>query len=280
MAKIALVADSTADLPEDVRKEWDIHVIPLKVRFGSEEYLDHEITSEEFYRRLEEADELPRTSQPSPEEFMSLYEELLQDYQEIISVHLSSALSGTLNAANIAKERLKAKVHIVDSKTISLGFGLMVVDIARRIQEGMDSVQIMGSLSKVRQNIETLFTLNTLEYLQKGGRIGRVQGFLGSVLNIKPVVRVGDDGVYQTYGNARSQKKALDLIVSAVDKLAEGRKKVHLVVGHGAGLQAAKYLQEALESALQIKTGLFTQVGPVIGVHTGPGTVGAAVQFE
>lgn len=211
---------------------------------------------------------------------MSLYEELLQDYQEIISVHLSSALSGTLNAANIAKERLKAKVHIVDSKTISLGFGLMVVDIARRIQEGMDSVQIMGGLSKVRQNIETLFTLNTLEYLQKGGRIGRVQGFLGSVLNIKPVVRVGDDGVYQTYGNARSQKKALDLIVSAVDKLAEGRKKVHLVVGHGAGLQAAKYLQEALENALQIKTGLFTQVGPVIGVHTGPGTVGAAVQFE
>ena len=280
MAKIALVADSTADLPEDLRKKWNIHVIPLKVRFGSEEYYDHEITSEEFYRRLEEADELPKTSQPSPEEFMNLYRELLGDYQEVISVHLSSALSGTLNAANIAKERLKANIHIVDSKTISLGFGLMVVDIARRIREGMDSVQIIDGMSKVRQNIETLFTLNTLEYLQKGGRIGRVQGFLGSVLNIKPVVRVGDDGVYQTYGNARSQRKALDLIVSAFDKLAQGRKKVSLAVGHGGALQAGEYLQEALENALQIKTSLFAQVGPVIGVHTGPGTVGAAVQFE
>lgn len=281
MAKIALVADSTADLPEDLRKEWGIHVIPLKVRFGSEEYFDHEITSEEFYRRLETADELPMTSQPSPEEFMNLYKELLGEYQEIISVHLSSALSGTLNAAHIAKERLKAKIHIVDSKTISLGFGLMVMDIARRIREGMDSAQIVEGLSKVRENIETLFTLNTLEYLQKGGRIGRVQGFLGSVLNIKPVVRVGDDGVYQTYGNARSQRKALDLIVSAFDTLAAaGRKKVSLVVGHGGALQAGKYLQEALENALQIKTTLFTQVGPVIGVHTGPGTVGAAVQFE
>ena len=280
MAKIALVADSTADLPEDLRKKWNIHVIPLKVRFGSEEYYDHEITSEEFYRRLEEADELPKTSQPSPEEFMNLYRELLGDYQEVISVHLSSALSGTLNAANIAKERLKANIHLVDSKTISLGFGLMVVDIARRIREGMDSVQIIDGMSKVRQNIETLFTLNTLEYLQKGGRIGRVQGFLGSVLNIKPVVRVGDDGVYQTYGNARSQRKALDLIVSAFDKLAQGRKKVSLAVGHGGALQAGKYLQEALQNALQIKTSLFAQVGPVIGVHTGPGTVGAAVQFE
>ena len=280
MAKIALVADSTADLPEGLRKKWNIHVIPLKVRFGSEEFYDHEITSEEFYRRLEEADELPKTSQPSPEEFMNLYRELLGDYQEVISVHLSSALSGTLNAANIAKERLKANIHIVDSKTISLGFGLMVVDIARRIREGMDSVQIIDGMSKVRQNIETLFTLNTLEYLQKGGRSGRVQGFLGSVLNIKPVVRVGDDGVYQTYGNARSQRKALDLIVSAFDKLAQGRKKVSLAVGHGGALQAGKYLQEALENALQIKTSLFAQVGPVIGVHTGPGTVGAAVQFE
>ncbi|MDD4569602.1 MAG: DegV family protein [Tepidanaerobacteraceae bacterium] len=280
MNRIALVTDSTADLTEEIKNEYDIHVVPLKVRFKDQEYFDYEITSEEFYRRLAQESQLPITSQPSPEDFSNIYHELLKDHDEIISIHISSGLSGTLNAANLAKEGLNGRIHIIDSKTISLGIGLMVAEAARNIREGLSALQVVDGLSKVRKNIETLFTLNTLEYLQKGGRIGKVQGIVGSLLNIKPVVRVGDDGIYHTYGKTRSQERALDSIVQAFRDLARGRKHIRLAVAHGAAQQAGLYLKEALENALQLKTSVFTQVGPVIGVHTGPGTIGAAVQFE
>lgn len=280
MNRIALVTDSTADLTDEIKNKYDIHVVPLKVRFKEQEYFDYEITSEEFYRRLAQENELPITSQPSPEDFSNIYRTLLKEYDEIISIHISSGLSGTLNAANLAKEGLGDRIHIIDSKTISLGIGLMVTEAAKNIREGLSALQIVEGLSKVRKNIETLFTLNTLEYLQKGGRIGKVQGIVGSLLNIKPVIRVGDDGIYHTYGKTRSQERALDSIVQAFRDLAGGRKYMRLAVAHGAAQQAGLYLKEALENALQLKTSIFTQVGPVIGVHTGPGTIGAAVQFE
>ncbi len=280
MKKIALVTDSTADLTEEIKNKYNIHVVPLKVRFEDKEYLDSELTSDEFYEKLKQAKQLPVTSQPSPEDFSKLYRELLKDYEEIISIHISSGLSGTVNAANIAKQSLNGKIHIVDSKTISLGIGLMVLEAARNISEGFSAMQIVEGISKVRRNIETLFTLNTLEYLQKGGRIGKVQGIVGSLLNIKPVIRVGDDGIYHTYKKARSQERALNSIVQAFKELAKGRKQIRLAVAHGAAHQAGIYLKEALENAFQLKASIFTQVGPVIGVHTGPGTIGAAVQFE
>jgi len=156
----------------------------------------------------------------------------------------------------------------------------MLMEAARNIKEGQDVTWILNNLAKARKNIETLFTLNTLEYLQKGGRIGRVQGYMGTLLNIKPIIRVGDDGVYHTYGKALSQKRALDSVVQAFRDLSKGRKPIGLVIAHGAAQQAGSYLRETLENAFQLQTTAFTQVGPVIGVHTGPGTVGAAVQFE
>lgn len=280
LKKIALVTDSTADLSKDILEEHDIHVIPLKVRFGHREYLAHEMESEEFYHLLSEAEELPQTSQPTPEDFDQLYRELLKDYEEIVSIHISSGLSGTLNAARLAKENLQARIQIVDSKSISLGMGLMVIEAAKQIKEGLDSLQIVDKLIETRKNIETLFTLDTLEYLQKGGRIGKVSGILGSLLNVKPIIRVGDDGIYHTYTKARNQRKALKSIVTAIDEMTRGRKRIKLAVAHGDALAACEYLKGCMESAFDLKTDIFTQVGPIIGVHTGPGTVGAAVQFE
>lgn len=280
MNKIALVTDSTADLPQEIREEYDIHVVPLKVRFKDKEYLDYEIAGDKFYELLSRSDELPTTSQPSPEDFRKLYEKLFEEYDEIISIHISSGLSGTLNSASIAAEKFGNKVHIVDSKTISLGIGLMTMEAAEIIRSGIDTAKIIDGLSEVRKNIELLFTLNTLEYLRKGGRIGRVQGMMGTLLNIKPIVRVGDDGIYQTYGKARSQEKALKTIVQAFEDMSRLKKCKTLVVAHGAAEDAGLYLKKALEDALGIKAKIFTQVGPIIGVHTGPGTVGAAVRFE
>lgn len=280
MKKIALVTDSTADLTEEMKAEGDTYVIPLRVIFGEEEFLDGELTSEEFFKRLANAQELPRTSQPSPEEFFNLYSKLLSEYQEVISIHISSGLSGTYNAARLAKDKIKGKIHLIDSKTISLGVGLMITEATKLIREGIDSVHIVEKLGKVRNNVETLFTLNTLEYLQKGGRIGRVHSLMGSFLNIKPIIRVGDDGIYQSYGKARSQEKALRNIVEAFQELSKGRKHIRFGVAHGAASQAGAYLREAMENAFQMPATIYTQVGPVIGVHTGPGTIGAAIQYE
>lgn len=280
MKKIALVTDSTADLTEEIKKKYDIHAVSLNVRFEDREFTDNELTSDEFYRRLKEAKKLPTTSQPSPKEFNSLYNKLLEDYHEIISIHLSSGLSGTVNAANLAREGLKGKVHIIDSKNISVGIGLLVMEAARNIRKGLGISQIIDRISKARDNIEMLFTLDTLEYLQKGGRIGKVQGFMGTLLNIKPIIRVGDDGIYHTYGKVRGRKKAIDGIVQAFKKLSKGRKQINLAVSHGAAEQVGLHLKQALEDTFELKTTLFSQVGPVIGVHTGPGAIGAAIQFE
>jgi EDD domain protein, DegV family len=280
MKRIALVTDSTADITQEMKEECDIHIIPLKVRFGEAEYSDEELTSEEFYQYLRTEQELPKTSQPSPEEFGHLYSKLLEEYHEVISVHLSSALSGTFNAAYLAKEKFKQKIHLVDSKTISLGMGLMMMEAAANIKEGRDTAWIQDNLTKARKNIETLFTLNTLEYLQKGGRIGKVQGFMGSLLNIKPIIRVGDDGIYHSYGKAHSQKRALDGIVQAFRDLTKGRRPIRLVIAHGSAEQVGLYLKELLENAFQLQATVFTHVGSVVGAHTGPGTVGAAIQFE
>lgn len=280
MEKIALVTDSTADLTKEMQKELNVHVIPLKLRFEDDEFNDSEMASEEFYKRLATSNSLPKTSQPSPDDFVRFYQQLLKDNDEILSIHLSSGLSGTLNSAHIAKEKLKANIHIVDSKTISLGIGLMMIEAAELIKKGLKIPEILDKLSTARNNIETLFTLNTLEYLHKGGRIGKVPNLLGSLLNIKPIVRVNENGIYVPQGIARSQGRALKSIVNSFRDLARGRKPLRLVVAHGAAYQAGIDLKTALETAFNLKASTFTQVGPVIGVHTGPGTVGAAIQFS
>lgn len=280
MKRIALVTDSTIDFTEEMVKEHDVHIIPLKILFGEKEYLDGEMKSDEFYQKLDQAKELPKTSQPSPEEFSKLYTRLLEEYQEIISIHISSELSGTLNSARLAAERLKTKIHLIDTKTISLGVGMMMLEASKYIKEGLEAIHIVEKLAQIRSNVETLFTLNTLEYLQKGGRIGRVQGIMGQFFNIKPVIRVGDDGVYHTLGKARSQEKALKSIVESYKEFAKGRKFIRFGVAHGAAHEAGLYLKEAMENAFGMQSAIFTQVGPVIGVHTGPGTIGAAMQYE
>lgn len=280
LKKIALVTDSTADLTEEIVREHQVHVIPLKVLFGDKEYVDGEIKSDDFYKMLEESTVLPTTSQPSPADFHQFYEKLLGEYQEIISIHISSNLSGTLNAAKVAAEKFNEKIHLVDSKTISLGLGMMVAEASKWIKEELEASAILDKLSKARNNIETLFTLNTLEYLQKGGRIGKVEGLVGTFLNIKPVIRVGDDGIYHTYCKARGQEKAIRNLAEAFQNLSKGRKALKLAVAHGAAMQASLHLKEAFENAFHMPVTIMTQVGPVIGVHTGPGTIGAAVQYE
>lgn len=280
MKKIALVTDSTADLTPELVREWNIHVMPLKVIFQEKQFLDGELSPEEFYSRLAQATDLPKTSQPSPDEFATLYRHVLEKFDEVISIHISAGLSGTLNAAHVAKDKFKDRIHLVDSRSISLGIGQLVLDAATSIKEGLDVQAILARIDRARERMETIFTLDTLEYLHKGGRIGKVQGLLGSLLNIKPIIRVNDQGVYVPVAKTRSREKALEGIIKSLERSANGRAVQMLAVAHGAAREAGILLKEELEKAFKIKASMFTQVGPVIGVHTGPGTVGASVVFK
>lgn len=277
--RVALVTDTTADLPPHLLKKWDVQVLPLKISFGNQQFLDNEMTSEDFYARLAAGPELPTTSQPSPEDFIALYKKVLAENDELISIHISAGLSGTLNSANLAAEYFPGRVHLVDSRSISLGIGQQVQVAAEGIREGLSVAAVLTRIAKLRENMETLFTLDTLEYLHKGGRIGLVKGLLGSLLKIKPIIRVNDQGIYVTAGIARSRESALTAIVTDLEQAAAGRKVRALAVAHGAAPEAAAKLQAMIEERFQVQTSLFAQVGPVIGVHTGPGTVGASLVF-
>ncbi len=280
MKQIALVTDSTSDIPASIKEKLNVTVIPLQIVFDNKIYSDGiDLTSDNFYKLLQESPVLPKSSQPTPEDFINVYTKLLEQYKEVLSIHISSGLSGTLNAAHLAKQKLEDRIHIVDSKSISLGIGLLVNEAARHIKEGLSAKEIVNKLQSVRKNSETLFTLNTLEYLHKGGRIGKVSSLMGSMLNIKPIIRVNEDGIYVPYGKVRSQNKALKYITESFQELAKGRKAINMAVAHGAAHEAGLKLKEMLENAFSANA-TFTQVGPVIGVHTGPGTIGAAIQFE
>lgn len=275
--RIAIVTDSTADITPSQAKKLGITIIPLTVNFGMQQYRDGiEISSEEFYPMLAASTTLPTSSQPSPAEFKEIYERLLQDHDSIISIHISTGLSGTISSALTAQEMVQGNIYIVDSKSISLGIGLIVLEAIDMAAQGLTAEQIVAELESVRKRTEVMFTLDTLEYLHKGGRIGKVAAVMGALLNIKPIVRVVD-GIYIPVGKVRRQEQALQEIVHQFQALATGKQIKRIVVAHGAAEKAAKQLAAKLKQAFDRDPDMFVPVGPVIGVHTGPGTVGAAI---
>jgi len=278
--KICLVTDSTADLTPLQAQELQATVQPLYVVWGDKMYRDGiDITPDAFYTQLKASSTSPTTSQPSPGEFMELYNGLFaQGCETIISLHISASLSGTCQAARQATEQMPDKdIRVVDSRSISIGIGLQVRAAAAAMAEGRSIDEILAAIDVCRRNHELLFTLNTLEYLARGGGIGKAKSLLGSLLNIKPIIRV-DDGAYVDAGKARSQKQALTQIVGLFQELAQGRRVKRMAVGAGAAEEAGQILKGELAKAFGIEPAL-SHVGPVVGVHTGPGTVGAAVEY-
>lgn len=275
MSNIAVVTDSTSDIPRTLAEQLGITVISLSVVHEGVVYRDGiDITPEQFYSMLEKAKELPTSSQPSPKQFIDVYKPLIESGKEILSFHISKGLSSTVDAARLAAEQLAPdRIHVVDTRSISFGIALQAIEAARLAAQEICASSILERLLRLKEQSEVLFSLDTLHYLHKGGRIGKVSSLLGNLLNIKPIVRV-EDGIYVPVGKVRSVKHAL---AGMVDYLAQkfGRNKVLIGVGHGQGLSYAKCLLELAMSRLNIaEEPVLFEVGPVIGVHTGPGTVG------
>lgn len=279
MSDTAIVTDSTSDLSQATAAQHGITVIPLHVLHRGKGYRDGvDITPDEFYPLLQSGDELPKTSQPTPLQFREVYSSLLDQGKDVLSFHISRGLSSTVDTARAVVERLsRGRIHVVDSGFLSYGLAFQAVEAARLASEGHSVAVILERVSRLREQMEMLFTLETMHYLYKGGRIGRVSSVMGSILGIKPVVRV-EDGVYVPAGKARSMKQALSSIVDFLQKTYK-RQKVIAAIGHGQGAQYAAMLGEMVASRLNLsEKPLSFKVGPVIGVHTGPGTVGLAVR--
>jgi DegV family protein with EDD domain len=273
-----IVSDSAVDLPEEMFVQLGIERIPLLITFGTEALRSGiDIQAEEFYRRLvANRDNLPTTSQPSVGEFVDLYRRVGQTDKDIISVHISTGLSGTLNAATqAAKQCPELNITLINTKTLSAAEGFQVVAVAQAIRRGYSVEQIVKRAQDVGNQTDIFFTLDTLHYLQKGGRIGRVQAMAGALLNLKPVITVDKGpGTYITVGKGRSMSQSIALIADQVyEKMKNRPAWVHVL--HTNSPDQAQALHELILTRMPKASLTRGQIVPVLGVHTGPGCVGA-----
>jgi len=271
---VRIVTDSTADLSEEVVKRYNITVVPLKVIFDRETLLDGvDIKPEGFFRR-QVAGELSSTSQPSPAEFIDCYRPLAQDGNEIISIHISGLLSGTVQSANLAKTMMNyPSIEVVDSQVTSLALGMMVVNLAREAQAGKSKEELLGMITEMRQNMRIYFMVDTLEYLQRGGRIGKAQALLGSLLNIKPILQLKKGQIYP-FEKVRGRSRALSRLVSIVEEEYGKGARLQCSIVHGDFLEGVEEVRAKVEKTFDCKSLVTGHIGPVIGTHTGPGLVG------
>ena len=274
-----IVTDCAADMPTEELEKLGITLAPLFIQFPEGEVNSADITADAFYDRLEAMrPQIPTTAMPSTGLFAEIYRKLAQAEKKILSIHISSGLSGTINAAIEGGEQAKpeAEVSFWDTLTLSGGERFQVMAAALANKAGWTFDAIKARMERIREKTEVIYTLDTLEYLARGGRIGRVQAIAGALLNLKPVIRVDTDGKYSTVAKGRSIGKSLSIIV---DHLVEkyGKTPLWVNVLHGRFADKADELSKELQSNLNIAKMEMMRISPVLGVHTGPGIVGAAV---
>jgi DegV family protein with EDD domain len=275
-----IVTDCAADLTKNEVEALDINVAPLFIQFPEGEINSNDITPDDFYQRLKNlAPRIPTTAQPSSGIFTSIYKKLVNIGDNVISIHISSGLSGTIESARIGAAQLPEEfVEIVDSMTLSGGQRFQVLAAAMAASAGKNKEFILERLSKIREATEVIYTLETLEYLQRGGRIGRVQALAGTLLHIKPIIRVEkSDGKYSTVGKERTLLKALDAITDHIVNVYGKETPLWVSVLHGQLAEQAHILAELVQKKVNVSKLEILRISPVLGVHTGPGIVGMAV---
>ena len=271
---IAVVTDSTSDLPPDLAATYGIRIVPLNVRFGVDEYLDGvTMQAEEFYRRLESSEELPTTSQPAVPSFVDVYRELLADNDSIVSVHLSSKLSATHTAAVQAREELGedgSRVEVVDTLQASMALGWVAVGVAQAINSGANVEEAVAQAHSLSSRAKFIGLVETLEYLHKGGRIGNAQKLVGSLLRIKPMLEL-KDGIAHPLERARSKSKGITRIKQLVEEAAP---LSHLCIFYTTEQVIAEGIAHSLAHTVTDHAPIVARQGPVVGTYLGPGALG------
>ncbi len=278
--KIALLTDSCTDVPKDYRDKYHMYVVPLTIIYKDAEYRDGiDIQPEEVFARF--AEEVPSTSLPSPSVVAETLKQIKADgYDKVIAVHISSGLSGTFEMVSgfgPAPEGLEA--HYVDTKNIGIGAGFSAIRAGELIEQGLSFDEVCTQVEEAALTTRLYFCVSTLEYLVKGGRIGRVAGMVGTILDLKPVISCGEDGIYYTVGKARGRRKSLKLALEKAVEYVAGAEEYNITVMHGAAQEEADALLAEMKERLpDARITIEGQITPALVVHTGPGLIGIGVQ--
>ena len=274
---IKVVTDSTSDLPADVAESLGIEVVPLNIHFGPDVYKDRvNLMPDTFYDKLINGNVLPTTSQPSVGEFIEVYERLGSDADGIVSVHLSEKLSGTMNSARLASQQAKTEcsIEVVDTFQVSMGVGICAMEAAEAANSGGDMNQVKLSARNAVTRSQCFFMLETLEFLQKGGRIGKAQALIGNLLKIRPMLML-QEGEVHPLGRERTRRKGIAKLVDTVKELAPISG---LAVMYSTGQDEAQTLaQNVSKFMIEGREPMMLQIGPVIGTYAGPDTLGIAL---
>ena len=277
--KIALLTDSCADIPAVLCKRYDIYVVPLKLIFSDGEYADGvDITPTEVYRRLPK--EMPKTTLPSGAAVEQVLGRIRRaGYTRVLAIHLSGGLSGTCNLVRVVGAQTEGlEVAAFDSLSGSLGTGMMVLQAARWIEQGWSWAELLRAVPPLMQDTHVFFCVNTLEYLQKGGRIGKVAAMVGTAISLKPVISCNEEGRYYAVAKAIGRNPSIKKVLELAQKFADGCPKVMLAVMHGdAAEEAEALIHEVKKKIPQGFIAVRGQISPALGVHTGPGLVGICV---
>ncbi len=277
MPKVKIITDSTAYLPKAIVKELSIEIIPLHVVWGDEMFRDGvEISPEEFYERLPKSEIMPTTSQPSPKEFSEIYKKYLDKGNDILSIHISSKLSGTVSSAEQAKTSLGIKnIEIIDSYLTSLGTGLQVIAAARAAKKGASLEECKKIVEDLKVKSHIYFLVSTLEFLKRGGRIGGAAALLGTALDLKPILTF-NEGAIVSHGRVRTMKKAIVKIVDILEDIVGHKKPFYLGIAQATAPESAALLEVEILKRYSSKDFIeYVEGGlsPVIGVHAGPGAL-------
>lgn len=273
----AIVLDSTADFPEARDRYPNMRVVPLYVRFGEESFRDYvDIDPHTFYARLRTVSSLPTTSQPTPQDFLAAYEELA-GYDRIYSLHLSSRLSGTFRSAELAAEEAGGdRIRVVDTETASAAVTMLALAIQRRLRlaAGCSDEEIEALIERYKREAEILFTVDTLEFLAKGGRIGRAKALAGNLLHVKPILTI-EEGEIVPVTRVRGRRKALEEFGRRFSEATSDRPGLRVGIAHAEAEGTVEELREVIAAARpQAEIEIVTTLGAVVGTHAGPGTVG------
>ncbi len=269
----AIVLDSTADFPEAPERFPNWRVVPLYVLFGDESYRDYvELAPAEFYARLRSADELPTTSQPTPGDFLETYEDLA-GYERVYSLHISAALSGTYQSATTAASQLGDKVRTVDSESASAAIAMLGLAIQRRLDRGTTDEEIDALIARFREQAGLIFTVDTLEFLRRGGRIGRASAWAGQLLHVKPLLTIKREVI--PLKRVRGNQKAMQEFVSQFTATTQDAPSLKVGIAHADAPGRAEQLRKMVRGERpQAEIEVVTTLGAVVGTHAGPGTVG------
>ena len=276
---IKIITDSTSYIPTEYIEKYGISVVSLNVYMDDKSTRELDIDNKFFYEEMNSLNEIPKSSQPIPDEMLNTFENIVKNGDSIIGIFLSSSMSGTFSSANLIKNMIlenypQADITIIDSKTNCMQMGFAVIEAAVASIEGKSKDDIINVVNNVLNNSRFLFSPDTLDYLKKGGRIGSASALLGNILQIKPILTV-NDGTTSIFTKVRTRKKAIDTIINSVfeniEKNGLGDVIVHHINCENEGLKLAKRLEEKLHIPVKIQS-----IGPVIGLHVGPGSIGIA----